>query len=70
MRDIVERVACNSQTGDTYLHLAEMLLEKHEWGLALRAVESALDKGCLADVDGAHSMLREICKRLDTRYGF
>ena len=40
---MTELLATKSNRGDMYLSIARMHLEKHEWGLARKAIETALD---------------------------
>ena len=61
---MTELLATKSNRGDMYLSIARMHLEKHEWGLARKAIETALDKGQLTDEREARRLRLEIYARL------
>ena len=64
MKDIVERLAGRSCTGDLYVNLAEMYLREHEWGFALRAIERGMHKGQLSDPEAARDLRTRIGRLL------
>ena len=54
-----------SAKGELSLDLAKQFLQCHEWGLAKREIESALNKGGLTDTDTAMALYDDVCNRLD-----
>lgn len=61
---MIDLLARKSARGDISINLAKQLISKHEWGLARRAVEQALEKGGLTNPGSARRLLEDISSRL------
>ena len=54
-------LAKKSTSGEMSVNLAEHYLANHEWGLAKQAIEEALSKSGLLDMDHALRLLGDVC---------
>ncbi len=61
---MVDLLSSKSNSGDICINLARQLLQRNEWGLAMRAVERGFAKGRLSEPEEAVALLQEICQRL------
>lgn len=61
---MVDLLSSKSSSGDLCINLARQLLQRNEWGLAMRAVERGFAKGRLSEPDEAVALLQDICQRL------
>ncbi len=61
---MIQLLARKSKTGDVSIQLARQLLERNEWGLALKALEEAFRKGGLSDPYQARRLLQDVSQRL------
>lgn len=57
-------LANNSKSGDLDIAVGKRLLEKMEWGLALRWLEQGIKKGHLSNEDDAQQTLCETYHKL------
>ena len=67
MIDILEKLAQESSSGDSYMSMAKIYLERNEWGLALQYAEEGLNRGNLSDMRAATRLFNEINTRLGCR---
>jgi len=61
---MVDLLSSKSRSGDLCINLARQLLQRNEWGLAMRAIERGFAKGRLSEPDEAAALLHDICQRL------
>ncbi len=61
---MIDLVARKSLGGEVYINKARQHLVRHEWGLAMKALERGLDKGGLEDRREGERMLEEVRRRL------
>ncbi len=61
---MVDLLSSKSNSGDISINLARQLLQRNEWGLAMRAVERGFAKGRLSEPEEAVALLQDICQRL------
>lgn len=61
---MMDLLAGKCERGDISLNMARQLLSQHEWSLAKRAVEQALEKGGLSSPASARRLLKDISQRL------
>jgi hypothetical protein len=61
---MVDLLSSKSRSGDLCINLARQLLQRNEWGLAMRAIERGFAKGRLSEPDEAAALLQDICQRL------
>lgn len=54
-----------AQSGDVYVWLGRRLLERHEWGLAFKCVELAVNSGRVSRSEEVTDLYLDICRRLD-----
>lgn len=64
MKDILEKLAIQSSSGDLYVRMAEIYLSEKEYGQAFGAINRGLDKGNLSEPNTAHELYTEIGKLL------
>jgi Tfp pilus assembly protein PilF len=57
---MIKLLAKRSSAGQIYLNVAKKYLSEHEWGLARHAIEIALEKGHLVDVEEGHRLRGKI----------
>ena len=61
---MIDLVARKSSAGEVYINKARRHLVRHEWGLAMMALERGLDKGGLADRRESERLLEDVRRRL------
>ena len=61
---MIDLLANKTVSGDLYITLAEQLLFKDEWGLAMLALERGLNKGKLTFPEKAYRLRHEIDQRI------
>ncbi|MEJ2533285.1 MAG: hypothetical protein P8Y92_15975 [Halioglobus sp.] len=61
---MVDLLSSKARSGDLCINLARQLLQRNEWGLAMRAIERGFAKGSLSEPDEAAALLQDICQRL------
>ena len=61
---MIELVARKLTSGDVYVAKCRAHLQKNEWGMAYRSVETALLKGNLSEEDSVIILYSDVCERL------
>lgn len=61
---MIDLVARKSSGGEVYINKARQHLTRHEWGLAMMALQQGLDKGGLQDRCEGERMLEDVRRRL------
>ncbi|MGI9316325.1 MAG: hypothetical protein ACR2QW_03235 [bacterium] len=57
---LIEQLAKKSRNGDVYVNLSRQHLKAHEWGLARKALLSALEHENLSDREETTLLLRHV----------
>jgi hypothetical protein len=66
-KNMLDLLAKKCTTGEVSLSLAEHYLAAHEWGLAKRAIDEAMSRGGLVNMDHAIGLLGDICQRMGVK---